>query len=135
MTVTVKCISLTQPWASLMALGLKKVETRGWYTSYRGPLAIHAAKRFPPEARRLAEAERALGRLPARLPFGAIIATLQLEDVLETLAVVQSLSGLERLYGDYSDGRFAWFTDKVTELALPIPWRGQLGLFTVEIPE
>lgn len=40
-----KAISLWQPWASLMALGLKTVETRSWETSYKGPLAIQAAKR------------------------------------------------------------------------------------------
>lgn len=40
----VKAISLWQPWASLIAMGAKKVETRGWATSYRGPMVIHAAK-------------------------------------------------------------------------------------------
>ncbi|TRU31740.1 MAG: ASCH domain-containing protein [Microcystis aeruginosa Ma_QC_B_20070730_S2] len=40
-----KAISLWQPWASLVANGLKLYETRGWPTKYRGVLAIHAAKR------------------------------------------------------------------------------------------
>jgi len=40
-----KALSLWQPWASAIALGSKRIETRGWATSYRGPLAIHAAKR------------------------------------------------------------------------------------------
>lgn len=39
-----KAISLWQPWASLVPAGAKPVETRSWSTSYRGPLAIHAAK-------------------------------------------------------------------------------------------
>src|SRR6266496_247116 len=42
-----KAISLWQPWATLMALNFKKVETRIWETKYRGPLAIHAAQRVP----------------------------------------------------------------------------------------
>ena len=37
-----KAITLYQPHASLVALRAKKIETRGWKTSYRGPLAIHA---------------------------------------------------------------------------------------------
>lgn len=41
---TVKVITLTQPWASLVAIGAKKYETRDWQTPYRGPLLIHAAK-------------------------------------------------------------------------------------------
>lgn len=40
-----KALSLHQPWASAIALGLKHLETRSWATSYRGPLAIHAARR------------------------------------------------------------------------------------------
>lgn len=41
---TIRTISLHQPWASAMAFELKRNETRGWQTDYRGPLAIHAAK-------------------------------------------------------------------------------------------
>jgi len=40
-----KAISLCQPWADLIALGYKTVETRYWATKYRGPLLICAAKR------------------------------------------------------------------------------------------
>lgn len=39
-----KLLSLWEPWATLMALGAKKIETRSWSTSYRGWLAIQAAK-------------------------------------------------------------------------------------------
>ena len=39
-----KALSLTQPWASLVADGRKTTETRSWLTHYRGPLAIHATK-------------------------------------------------------------------------------------------
>ncbi len=37
-------LTLTQPWASLVALGAKTLETRSWKTNYRGLLAIHAAQ-------------------------------------------------------------------------------------------
>lgn len=43
-----KALTLTQPWASLVVLGEKSIETRSWKTSYRGPLAIHAAKKAAP---------------------------------------------------------------------------------------
>lgn len=42
-----KALTLWQPWATLVALGVKTIETRSWSTSYRGPLAIHAAKKAP----------------------------------------------------------------------------------------
>ena len=43
-----KAITLTQPWATLVAIGAKKIETRSWATAYRGLLAIHAAKGLGP---------------------------------------------------------------------------------------
>lgn len=43
-----KAITLHQPWASLIALGVKTVETRSWNTNYRGTLAIHAGLHDPP---------------------------------------------------------------------------------------
>jgi hypothetical protein len=39
-----KAITLYQPWATLVAMGKKRIETRSWSTNYRGPLAIHAGK-------------------------------------------------------------------------------------------
>lgn len=44
-----KVISLRQPWALLVVLGHKKIETRSWKTTYRGDLLIHASqKEFRP---------------------------------------------------------------------------------------
>ena len=40
-----KAITIWQPWAFLLAMGAKQYETRSWETAYRGPIAIHAAKR------------------------------------------------------------------------------------------
>lgn len=40
-------MTLHQPWASLVAVGAKTIETRSWSTTYRGPLLIHAAARKP----------------------------------------------------------------------------------------
>lgn len=46
-TVPPKMLTLWQPWASLIVVGAKTIETRSWSTDYRGPLVIHAAKRTP----------------------------------------------------------------------------------------
>lgn len=129
-----KALTLTQPWASLVALGHKRVETRSWSTNYRGPLAIHAAKGFPASARNFASQECALGRLSviSPLPLGAIIATAQLVDVQLTQDAALVISGLERHLGDYSRGRFAWFLDDVKALDEWILAKGALGLWEWE---
>lgn len=46
-----KGLTLYQPWASAIAVRAKLIETRSWYTRYRGPLAIHAAKRWTKDDR------------------------------------------------------------------------------------
>lgn len=46
----IRGLSLTQPWAQLVAIGQKRVETRSWNTSYRGLIAIQAALKMPLEA-------------------------------------------------------------------------------------
>jgi len=53
MIVVERAISLTQPWATLMAIDKKRVETRNWRVNFRGWVAIHAAKAFPMECRAL----------------------------------------------------------------------------------
>ena len=38
-----KAISIKQPWASLIAHGIKDIENRTWKTNYRGKVYIHAS--------------------------------------------------------------------------------------------
>lgn len=129
----VRGLTLTQPWATLVALGHKRIETRSWSTSFRGLVAIHAAKGFPGYAREFAQVERALGRIPARIPRGGIVAVARLVDVMRTEEVASRISGLERHLGDYTPGRFAWILEEVRALPEPIPCRGALGLWHVPV--
>lgn len=50
--MVMKVLTLHQPWASLVAHGVKSIETRSWSTKHRGPLAIHAAVKRPSQAQR-----------------------------------------------------------------------------------
>jgi hypothetical protein len=40
-----KCITVKQPWASLICSGLKDIENRTWKTSFRGRILIHASQK------------------------------------------------------------------------------------------
>lgn len=129
-----KAISLWQPWASAIAVLLKRNETRGWATKYRGPIAIHAAKRWQADQRVFAELAREQdARLPAELPFGAIVAVAWLEDCLPTMQVLPTVGALERLYGNYQPGRYAWPLRDIVALERPVPYRGAQGFF--EVPD
>lgn len=143
-----KCLSLWQPWATLMAIGAKRIETRSWETLYRGPLAIHAAKKWNRELedmchtepfRRVLMAERPNAggmfhdedALKAILPFGAIVAVVRLVDCAYIEPRTTPIERDERAFGDYTHGRFAWQTTGLRKLAEPIPFRGAQGLFDI----
>lgn len=90
-----KVLTLTQPWATLVALGAKKIETRSWSTSYRGPLAIHAAQGYAGltgpagfigrcDSEPFKSALQAAGLTYRDLPRGAIIAVCTLLDCVPT---------------------------------------------------
>lgn len=144
-----KALTILQPWASLIACGAKKIETRSWPTSYRGPIAIHAGK-----------GEQYLD-LCAEEPFfsamvdevenynpGCVIAIADLVDcqkiigrvslkiadqkrvkaVLENQAIV---IGDEYEFGDYTPGRFALILENVRRIE-PVPAKGMQRLWNWE---
>lgn len=155
-----KAITLTQPWATLVAIGAKRIETRSWSTSYRGPLAIHAAAGAStigwPQINHICrntepfKSVLQLTEHPAHaLPLGAIVATATLVQCVRipepTHAFVFELepstwivppheSEAERAFGDYTPGRFAWLLTDVKPLPEPIPAKGALGLWEWEAP-
>lgn len=140
-----KALSVTQPWATLIALGAKRIETRSWRTRYRGSLAIHAAKGFPKWARETScESEFAIELGPMTLPLGVVIATARLISCIPTrelqtnrIIEVDHLAGCgdfylddrERHFGDYEPGRWAWLLADVKPLNVPIGAVGALGLW------
>lgn len=102
-----KALTLHQPWASLVALGLKNVETRSWSTRYRGPLAIHAGANY--KASRNFDAQQAAhGRLSddqwADMPFGAVVAVCELVAVFPTDDLDESYRFHTMEYPDIADG-------------------------------
>lgn len=131
--IPIKGLTLTQPWASEMALLHKRYETRSWPTKYRGILAIHAAKGFPGWAKDLASTEIAIGRLTSPLPVSQIVCVVAVEGCYRTEDVDLEISALERYLGDYTPGRWAWKTKHLYTLRDPIPCRGALGLW--EVPD
>lgn len=133
---TLLCLSLHQPWAWLIAVGLKRFETRSWSTRHRGPIGIHATKAFPGYAQAAAEhgAIRAAlagnGLAPEDLPRGVLVAVARLAEVVPCEALPESAIGREADFGNFAAGRFAWRLDRLRPLAAPIAINGKQGLWT-----
>lgn len=129
-----KALTLWDPWASLIALELKRYETRSWATRYRGPLAIHSSlKRLPYFPVELVTAVPDV--VIMKYHYGCVIAVVDLVDCLPmTPALIGSISRQERLCGDWEEGRFAWKLANVRRIVPGIPARGRQGLWEWEPP-
>lgn len=143
-------VTVHQPYAQMIARGLKRVETRSWPTRHRGLIAIHAAKQLEH-----AQIERVLGS-PAfdglgrarqhvlldaltseRYPLGAIIAVANVIDVVrigfptDADARIPEPGTIEYALGDYQPGRYAWLLSDATPIR-PVPCRGQQAIWTLD---
>ena len=135
---TLAAISLWEPWASLMANGAKTIETRSWYTNYRGDLLICAAKRKDPDAMALRRSHGFCSYLGGRHrfhgdQFGNAVCIVRLIDCVRiTDHVVRHTRFGDLRFGDFTTGRYAWKTDHLRPVN-PFPVRGKQGLFTVDV--
>jgi activating signal cointegrator 1 len=145
----VKALTLWQPWASLIALGEKRIETRCWATKYRGNLAIHAAAKLPPNwlgASRLSSGFRLemadalrcrahqVDQKTRELPYGAVVCIVELVSIEPTHRVEAFISQRERVFGNYEDGRFAWHLRLLKVFVPPVPAKGNRLLWNWETP-
>jgi hypothetical protein len=135
-----KALTLWQPYATLIAIGSKRVETRSWHTlHYEGRpwIGIHAAKRTPKVELRLAfqgpvirAALTAHKITPADLPHGAIVAVARLVGC-GSAADTDRFTWNEQGQGWFGPGRWAWMLDDVRQLPTPVPATGAQGLWTI----
>ena len=128
--------TLYQPWATIMARGFKRLETRPWRASvstYPLLLALHAGARSDRHADTTARQMHLLEPVDPT-PRKAIVALAwahlpvptedpNLQDFLAQLG-----RRAERAFGDFDPGRFAWPMD-VYPLPQPVPTNGHFKLW------
>jgi hypothetical protein len=109
----VKAISLHQPWASMVARGIKDIETRKWHTEYRGKLLICSTKKPV---------------LP-NYPLGMALCIVEITHCRPMLLIDQ-----ERACCPWRHDLFSWFLTH----RLPIkyfPIIGRQRFYEVELPD
>jgi hypothetical protein len=140
-------LTLTQPWASLVAIGAKQWETRSWPAKFRGQLAIHAAKGFTADDRRISTDHplyrEALSNLPFLHPFDVAGSVLAIADLTECRPTEEFfsvgsagearkrgviISAEEFAFGNFDEGRFAFKFENVRRVT-PIRCRGALNFW------
>lgn len=149
LSADVRSLTIWQPWASLIAAGLKTIETRSWPTKYRGDLLIHAGRRVLPSDK-LPKVPEAFSEHVADAPVGAIVAVVRLADVVPTkhceftvsvrtppgwgdccLGRPDCAAHIDRAQlplGDFSRNRYAWLLSDIRPVR-PIYVGGRQGLW------
>ena len=138
-------ITLHQPWASLITLGLKTVETRSWPAPERllgQVIAVHAGKRMvrrPGEGIERELRDRVGEDWSRTIPTGAVLAIATLAGIArveyvdptsghavhEAVTEMGCAAGRGQTpmdpWGDFRSGRWLWFLADVEALPEPIP--------------
>ncbi len=117
-----KALSIRQPWAGLIMLGIKDVENRSWSTDHRGSLGIHAARTLDVSNEELDEYAQEYGFDPATLVYGALIGTVDVVDC--TMKVTSEW---------HHDGQYGWYLKNQKRFDKPVPMKGKQELFSVDL--
>lgn len=104
-----KGLSVREPYASLIADGRKSIETRTWYTSYRGPLLICASAK------------------PKIHKAGYAVCIVTVSDVRPMLPEDAGAAMC-----DYIPDLYAWIFTNLHRFARPMPAKGALYLWDVD---
>lgn len=127
-----KAITLEQPFASLVSIGAKTIETRPWSTDYRGQLAIHSGEFALPTIDAYCRDLLISADLDCKqLPFGKIIAIARLvscEKVITSRIPCYPQFALS----DFTPGLYALEFADIRPLATPIPAKGCTQLWEWE---
>jgi hypothetical protein len=115
----VKALSLWQPWASLIYDERKRIETRHWVLSHRGPLAVHAAVKVDRDACQY------FGYDWRTIPRGAVLCIV---NVTNCVRFPHPLAPPDE-YGDFEAGRYGFLLEMVKKFEQPVLAKGWQGVW------
>ena len=124
-----KVLTVKQPWATLIAEGIKKYEFRSWKTNYRGKLLIHAGVGIDKEIMKKYE------NLNLNFPSRRIIAIVDIEDCLELNEQLNKKIIAENniAYGNKERTGYAWKLKNIVKIDYDVEINGKLGLWNIDI--
>ena len=124
-----KCLSISQPFTDLVIEGKKTIELRNWNTNYRGEFFVHSPLKI-----RMEDSKRL--KIKKKFVTGAIIGKAQLYDVKKYNSIKEiKLDQKFHFASKFQNKTFGFMLKNAKPFRIPIPWKGQLGLFDVDIPK
>ena len=125
-----KCLSVSQPFADLIISGKKTIELRNWNTNFRGEFLIHSPLKIrTDDAKRL--------KINKKFVTGAIIGKAQLYDIKKynTVKEIKLDQKFHFASKKFQNKTFGFILKDAKPFRIPIPLKGQLGFFEVNIPK
>ncbi|XP_029284646.1 activating signal cointegrator 1 [Cottoperca gobio] len=128
------CLSMHQPWATLLIRGIKRVEGRTWYTSHRGRLWIAAAAKKP-TPQEIAEVEamyrnvyKKAPRFPKDYPTGCLLGCVHVTDCLSQEQFGEQFPDT----CEESASQFVFICTNPQELLVKFPMKGKHKIWKLE---
>ena len=124
-----KVLTLKQPWATLVAEGIKKYEFRSWKINYRGKVLIHAGVGIDKEEM------KKFKNLNLEFPSRRILAEVEIEDCLELDDNLNKkiINENNIAYGSKHRTGYAWKLKNVKKLDINKEVNGKLGLWNINL--
>ncbi|XP_069812545.1 activating signal cointegrator 1 isoform X2 [Dendropsophus ebraccatus] len=128
------CLSMHQPWASLLVSGIKRVEGRSWYSAHRGRLWIAAAAKrpSPQEISELEASYRVLLhkdiKFPKDYPTGCLLGCVDVVDCLPQDQFKEQYPSLSQ----ESASPFVFICETPQELLIKFPMKGQHKIWRLD---
>ncbi len=127
MVIKLKVITLRQPWATLVAEGIKKYEFRSWKTKYRGKILIHAGTGIDKED------IKKYDNMNLEFLSRRIVAIAEIEDCLELDEQLNKKIIAENniAYGNKIRTGYAWKLKNIKKIDYHREINGKLGLWNI----
>eukprot|EP00916_Digyalum_oweni_P014990 GHVL01024486.1.p1 GENE.GHVL01024486.1~~GHVL01024486.1.p1 ORF type:complete len:746 (+),score=176.80 GHVL01024486.1:3-2240(+) len=134
------CLSMLQPWASLVIAGFKRVEGRSWPTEYRGRLWIHAGHEEPSEETIdsvLLQYNNIYGSdkpsFPSDFPTGCLIGCVDIMDCFTSNEGSTQIDFHDPMGPkELTNCEFGFIFQNPWKLIIPIKMRGALKIFKLQ---
>ncbi|XP_077570030.1 activating signal cointegrator 1 [Stigmatopora nigra] len=128
------CLSMHQPWASLLVKGIKSVEGRTWYTAHRGRIWIAAAAKIPTPGE-IAQVEAMYSsiykkelKFPSNYPTGCLLGCVNITDCLSQDQFREQFPSM----CEESASPFVFICTNPQELLVKFPMKGKHKIWRLE---
>ncbi|XP_065864069.1 uncharacterized protein [Euphorbia lathyris] len=136
-----QCLTMHQPWASLLIYGIKRIEGRSWPAPIRGRLWIHAASKVPEEAtiKAMEDFYREIYavngvtdiKFPEHYPVSRLLGCVEVVGCVRGVEVAswEAIPEGVRLEGQTD---FCWLCEQPQKLLVPFEMRGFQRVYNLE---